>query len=218
MIQLFNKPKKCNCITNNNKKCKYKMFKLYNVNNTLYCTIHFKQYYTKTIIYIQKMWRAYYCRKKLNIYIKLPDDIQRIIKKHINKKHYYIKMTKTINNILNNKTTSICNKFYIKYYNIYQGNCNYYDLKSCIEQIHNNYTLIQSLCKLYRKYRFWDNVNTITIKTDLKNCVRLYETLLYYYIDAVSFYNEDESIVNNNIKTITNISIDIRNSIYSSNS
>ena len=53
-----------------------------------YCIYHVKKVLNIYIIKIQSFYRAYYIRKKLKIYYKLPREIQRKIIWHINEKIY----------------------------------------------------------------------------------------------------------------------------------
>ena len=62
-------------------------------------------YYFETyIITIQKYYRSYISRRKLNnIYKKLPNDIQRIVQYYMNEDLYYKRFIKSVLKILNTK-------------------------------------------------------------------------------------------------------------------
>jgi len=61
------------------------------------CWTHLCKNYTKPVIYIQKIYRAFYIRKKLkNIYYRLPPDLQEKICSYINQSVQYKRYKKLI--------------------------------------------------------------------------------------------------------------------------
>lgn len=85
------------------KKCYYNTLK---VNNNIekYCWSHYNQLCKEIIIVIQKMYRGYKCRKKINnIYIKLPDDIQQIILNYVREDFYYKRYCNNIYTLINKR-------------------------------------------------------------------------------------------------------------------
>ena len=135
---------KISCITYicNNTKCNNISF------SKNLCFNHYRLKYLKYIIIIQKNYKSYIVRRKLkNIYIKLPNDLQLLIKKFMNydlvtKKQHAIlqkiifKYSYNILFYINEYTSSITGDFnkikisdiikvynlYIKYYNIINYN------------------------------------------------------------------------------------------------
>jgi hypothetical protein len=66
---------RCQCKTKKNTVCKHSFNVIFN--NKRYCVQHANMHMSDRIIFIQKIWRGYKCRKFLNnVYLKLPDDIQ----------------------------------------------------------------------------------------------------------------------------------------------
>ena len=70
--------KRCFCYTKNtNYKIKCKNTISFEINNKFYCFIHSKKIYNEYAIYIQKIYRSFYIRKKIkNLFINLPYDIR----------------------------------------------------------------------------------------------------------------------------------------------
>ena len=97
---LFNK-NQCN-----NPFCKKNIF----FNNL--CKNHFLLKNYKNIVYIQKIYKGYYIRKKLvNIFYKLPDDLQKYIIYYINIDIYYKKYIKNLNSVIENKFNNVNHLF-----------------------------------------------------------------------------------------------------------
>lgn len=68
------------------------------------CGFHYKYYMNDYVIIIQKYYRAYKNKKVLNnIYLKLPDDLQRKIVFHMREEYNYNKYKKAIINIIDNR-------------------------------------------------------------------------------------------------------------------
>jgi len=91
----------CQCIFKNNKtrKCRNKISIVINSKNL--CWIHVCKNYEKAVIYIQKIYRAFYIRKKLkNIYYRLPDDIQGKICHYMNQSIKYSRYTDCIKKLI----------------------------------------------------------------------------------------------------------------------
>lgn len=99
-----------NCCVN---KCKNKNF--LTINNKYYCINHTKLFYNKIIIKIQKIYRGFNIRKKIkNIFIGLPNDIQKKILFYMNESIYIKKYNKTIRNIINKKSYNIIFHYQLK--------------------------------------------------------------------------------------------------------
>ena len=130
-------------LKSNSNICKHALCKK-NVFSKNYCINHYKKIFLKHVFIIQKFYKGYIVRKKINnIYKKLPEDLQIHIKKFINndlyikKEHRIIKNTifkyskkiifETYNrdiqinndfNIISIKQLTYLFNLYIKYYNI----------------------------------------------------------------------------------------------------
>ena len=73
------------------RKCKYSSH--FNIEGRNYCIIHTKLLFNKCAITIQKLWRSYRTRTKINnLYINLPTELQQQVLQHL-----------TANTIFNNK-------------------------------------------------------------------------------------------------------------------
>ena len=92
-------------MTNNN-MCKHKTRSPYKINNKYACTLHYKLTCNKTAIVIQKIYKGYRSRQKINnIYKKLPTELQHMILFYVRQDYYYNRYTKTIGRIVQNKLT-----------------------------------------------------------------------------------------------------------------
>jgi len=88
------------CNYNNCKKKSYSKIKSLSL-----CINHINLIYYYKIIYIQKIYKGYHCRKKLKIlFYNLPCDIQKIIIYYINEPIYYKNVVKTYNKIIIKKS------------------------------------------------------------------------------------------------------------------
>ncbi len=145
------------CRYNNVKNNEIKRFRLcknkqYMLN---YCYIHFMIKHYKHIIIIQRMYKGYYVRKKLNIYYNLPRDLQRKIIWYINESVY-----------VNNYFNSIKKIIYKRYNKIYY-NDNYYRL--CMY----NYTYPGINHNLYNNFKF-ELYSLIQLTIKYKNIIDIY--------------------------------------------
>lgn len=74
------------------------------LNNKRCCKFHYNYYMQKYAIIIQKYYRAYKNKKIINnIFLKLPDDLQRKIVFHMREEFHYNKYKKCIENIIYNR-------------------------------------------------------------------------------------------------------------------
>ncbi len=144
------------------------------LNNINFCHKHLLLLFSKQIITIQKIYRAYKVRQKIkNIYIKLPKDIQNIILYYIELPSYYNNYYNKIKSIVNKKVNKLL------YYNTTNNN-----IKLNIEYI------IQ--CFYYfNKYNLVFNINELkiffVISEDLKSNVN---NIIYSYINNMVYINE----------------------------
>ena len=144
------------------------------------CRNHLILTHNNSIIKIQKIFRAYKTRKKINnIYKKLPSDIQYIILYYINLPIYYNNYYKKIRNIVNKKTKDLL------YYDYTSDN------KLSIDYISNCFYYIN-------KYHLIMNINEIKILFVLNDDLRfIVNNYIYNYIN----HQIDISIWNNNVLT-----------------
>ena len=70
MIKTFNKPTRCKCKNKNNKTCLNKQLKLYNLDNTYMCWLHYNYYCIKYATLIQAYYKAYKQRKLIKMYMQ----------------------------------------------------------------------------------------------------------------------------------------------------
>ena len=165
-------------LCNYNKLCKKKIFS----NSICLCVNYILLLYINTIIKIQKIFRGYKTRKKINnIFIKLPTDIQKIIIHKINTPVYYVRYYNTINKIvdkrINNFLYSTNKKFDIEYIN----DCYYYVIK----------------------YHSIININEIKLFYIINNDIKcLIDTYIYYYLNDELHMN---FLLNNDFIEILNL-------------
>ena len=177
---------KCNykiAISNNKSRCcKANVYLKYlNFMNKNYCYMHFQKTYNSFIIKIQKIFRGFKIRKKLNnIYKKLPEDIQNLIISYIRRdinKQYLLAVNRVINKkilfiddlftsllpnyIYNENINNIIINKLINIYNLFNKNYTYFDLSL--------YYLYFIKLYIFAKYFIWvySENNIIYLKVDL---------------------------------------------------
>ena len=164
------------------KKCKNKG--LFKIGSSYFCNNHSNILFNKHILTIQKYYRGYKSRKIINnIYKKLPDDIQNIIKSKINNNLHIKQYYKKLNKIIYNNKNKIHN---YKFHN---------------DKIDYNY--IYNAYKLYCKYF------PIIPHKDLQHFYVLGEQITYYFnilLGIVEFENINVYNIFKNIYTL-NMSI-----------
>ena len=172
-----------------NKKCKLCKKKAYLYN---YCYNHFKLKYLKKIIIIQSYYRGYKNRKIINnIYIRLPNDIQKYIQYFINIDLYHKRYYKKLNSILYKNTYKLFN----------MNNVNLVNINNRI-----------NIDYIIRAYYLFNKYHKIIYMNDLKYYYILSENIIdtfsfLYMPNAIDTYN----YFNPNIYN----SIDMINSNYS---
>ena len=201
--------------TTNNLVCKNKSCTDYFIFQIKCCAYHYNYYGYKYATIIQSFYRGIKSRKWLNnIYKKLPDDVQNIIKYYINKELYIKKYLKTLTKIVMKKIDNF----------IYNMDLVTYNLSGCMFQVnHNkliefsnyvfeNNNLILKNWNLYFKYFTLfsqDNLYKINMTTNLnylynnspkmRNYRYLLKVSLFYYKQIVSTHNMS-IILNTNTK------------------
>ena len=125
-------------ITKKRRKCK-NIFK-FDIQGKKCCTIHTNSLYNKHIIKIQKVFRAYKLRKKINYIKQLPIDLQHKIINYSRDSFYENKRNKKIAEIILNKIDI----FIIKYFNVLQqknylfGAIQFYNFEEYVSYTHPN--------------------------------------------------------------------------------
>tara|TARA_Y100000389_G_scaffold69101_1_gene65713 strand:+ start:4574 stop:5248 length:675 start_codon:yes stop_codon:yes gene_type:complete len=145
---------RCSCLTRNNRKCR--LSSIFNINSQRFCKIHAKIKYNDNAILIQKTYRGYKTRNKVNIIMKrVPDDIRNIISYYMREDLYYKKYNDSIEKIITKKTISLLGPLEINtaetlidYLIQSRSNFNDYNLYYKL----NYYKDISHLYKLYLKY------------------------------------------------------------------
>ena len=180
----------------NNRVCKNKSFLF--LDDKRCCKFHYKYYMNNYVITIQKYYRAYKNKKVVNnIYLKLPDDLQRKIVFHMREEIYYNKYKKSIKNIIDNRLKiskiDIENKF------VYTKD-NYRLMNSLL--VEENRKLLLTNINLYKKYSKLLNFENYDI----------YSIKYYIYIKLLDYEkNINNAYMNNNFEIITAFYI---NNIY----
>ena len=167
-------------ITRKKRKCKNN--NKWIINNVKYCTLHYNLYIHKNVIFIQKIFRGNKCRKNMKYFIRLPDDVQRIIIENIKGEHYIDRYNKSIQTIILNKIDIFIKKHLVKFYTSYYINDGIKKFLDVPFNSHRNFKHIgEELIHLYyllEKYHFI-----------LKNNQKFYERCYidYYYMKQSMF-------------------------------
>ena len=189
--------RRCQCKNvTNNLICKNKSNNLYTLFNKKYCSYHYSYYTKRYAINIQKIFRGNKTRKNIkNIYMNLPDDIQRKIVYYIREQHYYNKYKNVMRKIVYNKLS----KF--EYFMNHSEGMQYSDyalsrynelLISYITFIYENLNYIETNYDLYLKYRDIFRLSTesrfIALEeSDKIHPYNLLQMSLYYHKDKINF-------------------------------
>lgn len=174
MLQYFNKPIRCQCKNINSLKCKNKQTIFLNINDKRTCSYHVKYLYSSKIIKIQKIYRGYKCRNKLNYFYKrLPSDIQYLISYYINKELYEKRIENKIKTIINRKLSS----FNIEMLNLFNNSVLFIDeFLKYEKKILNNFNIL--------------NKYNILVFESVKKLYFSMDTLITSYIKTIHYYND----------------------------
>lgn len=196
-------------------KCKNKHNLI--IKNKYYCKNHSLLFFNKSIIKIQKIYRAFIIRKKLkNIFYNLPQEIQHKILFFVNENIYIRKYNNTIRKIINKKTYNIIPQFRLKnkltigfiksvYYlnNKYRNILFYNDIKCLyvygeeIIYILNNY-IINNITHEDHFILQSDNID-IDLNVLTTNIEDIFDTLNIVEKFRLNYNNESNIIKNNYI-------------------
>ena len=192
MIKIFNKPTRCKCKNKNNLTCLNKQVKLYNLDNTYICWLHYNYYREKYIILIQAYYRGYKQRKIINsIYAKLPDDIQYIILHNVRQEYYHKQRLKTIEALMINKLKTFSCEIFGAYDNDDFTGFNYF------EYVTNNRSYIIHIYKLYAKY------SQLLSHKFIKNSHHLTDNLILMNFKIVEYKYKIYNAYTNHIYEVT---------------
>jgi hypothetical protein len=177
MLEYFNKSLRCQCKNINFQICKNKQTIFLNINKKRTCNHHIKYLYLKHIIKIQKIYRGYKCRNKINYFYKrLPDDIQYLIKFHINKELYEKRIENKIKTIVNRNLLS----FNIEMQNLFNTNVLF------IDEFLNYKNKILNYFNMINKY------NSLVDESTKKSYIHL-DHVIISYINTIKYYNDYNS-------------------------
>lgn len=97
---------RCQCYTKNNDLCKLKSH--FNILEKRYCFTHVKKRFDNIVVLIQKHYRGFRIRNKINrLFIHLPLEIQKIILGYVKESYYINKYNKSIQKVLSNRVKKI---------------------------------------------------------------------------------------------------------------
>jgi len=148
------------------------------LNNKRCCGFHYKYYMNDYVVTIQKYYRAYKNKKVLNnIYLKLPDDLQRKIVFHMREEVYYNRYKKSIKNIIDNRLKKLENIVVNKFsFNSHDNRLITYLLEE------ENRKILLTNVNLYKKYSkllIFRNCNIHSIKYYIRTKLVEYENNIY---------------------------------------
>ena len=160
--------KRCNCrTTTTNRICRLP-FKFIIYNKRL-CFIHARMLFDKTIILIQKCFRAFKVRQKLkNVFNKLSRDLQRKIIWHMREQYYIERQHRVIKQILDKKAHDIFKETSA----VKLMSLDYYE---SVADIYRLYIKYKSITTVQYDYSLYYNRNIIVNHYDT-----LYKTATYY--------------------------------------
>lgn len=192
------------------KKCFYKI-----IGKKKMCWTHYNKRYNKYIIFIQKMYKGYRCRKLIkNIFIKLPIDIQHKIINYNRTDHYYKKYCNLIYRLIDKRYIIIYNLNILHYNLLIISNSdfiNYFDNINNTYYLYDKYfDLIYNKSTIYRKY------NYILYMIQAIDYLYLYSNNLIKKLKNISqnyFYEISDNSENNNTEHLNNMYTRLNNCI-----
>jgi len=189
-------------MTNSKYRCDEKVFnkkkgRYHRCNNILYrylqsrqlCWCHYNKISRLSIVNIQKIYRGYKCRRYLEIYKKLPNDIQMLIKYNISKDYYNKLYCNSIYKILNKRYNNF-NKNIIKLKNEYKS------ISNIPDDVFINYFNLE-LYDIYYLHDKYFNIIRDTYNISMLNNARYLHILSYEIVKKISniaqkyFYNTE---------------------------
>lgn len=174
MLEIFNNPTRCQCKNANLLVCRNKQKIFLNINKKRTCTYHVNHIYLRIIIKIQKIYRGYKSRKKLNYFYKrLPNDIQDLIKYYINQELYHKRKENKIKIIVNRKL----NIFNIEMLNVFNTNVLFID------------EFLKYENKILSHFNLLNKYNSLVFDSSKKLYNNLDHTIISY-IKIIQYYND----------------------------
>ena len=183
MLEHFSNPVRCQCKNVNKLTCKNRQKVFLNINKIRTCNFHIKTLYINKIIKIQKIYKGFRARKKLNnIYKNLPNDLQYLIKYFMNIHLYEKRKEDKIKIIINRNISS----FNIEMINLFNFNSIYLDQFLKYEDfILNN----------YYKFSKYNNY----INKDIKTNFYKIDFIINNYVNHIKYFNDYNSDNTNEI-------------------
>lgn len=196
---------RCACITLKGRRCRNSFSFI--CNKTRVCTIHAYKTYLKYVLTIQKVYKAYRCRKYVRLLARLPCDIQERILFYMREHLYNARRNQCIKKILCKKVDTligipknICSNFT----SVFLGHYRTRVIAMNKAQFCNHVLTIAHLYKLYTKYMTISSVDYANalyiigniVKKDIQDC-------LYYYHHVgeqpYSYSNEELLVLHKNV-------------------
>ena len=196
--------KRCQCFTLENRKCK-KTFSFV-CGATKLCSIHAAIYASKYAVLIQKIYRAYHCRKYLQRFITMPRDIQCRILFYMREPHYIDNYNKSLRKILSKRVDNLIGTSWsASYSNTLSFYLNEYRTKiftmNVMTHFREHILKLNNLFTLYSKYITITSETYNTFLYDRSYSIKEYtQVRLYasnYVVHQDTFTLEDLTEINN---------------------
>lgn len=172
------------------------------LNNEQLCWSHYNKRVKNSVIIIQRIYRAYRCRRFIKIYKELPDDLQIKIKRKVSNNYYYKLHCNSIYGLL--KT---------RFLTLQIGNLSSTPESVFIEQY---FSEIFPLYNLYNKYF---DIITTTLNDDMLRDVKILHIMSFSILNKIRlismtfFYEPSVTTIDTNIYRRLTESIYIINSL-----
>lgn len=177
MLEIFNISTRCQCKNANFLLCRNKQKIFLNINKKRTCSYHVNYLYIGIITKIQKVYRGYLTRKKLNYFYKrLPNDIQDLIKYYINEELYCKRKENKIKMIVNRKL----NTFNIEMLNVFNTSVLFID------------EFLKYENKILSHFNLLNKYNSLVFDSSKKLYNNLDDTITSY-IRTIQYYNDYNS-------------------------
>ena len=183
---------KCSCLKFNKKKCNKDSF--IRIKNNPYCLNHSLLLYNKYVLIIQKFYKGYRARRYLvNIFNKLPSELQELVIYYINSYFYKKKYLNTLTSLVTNNTYDLHN-----YKNSNQKlSINY--LFNCYK-LYYKYHLIIPINYLKHAYILAEQI--LNFCDILLNQDQVILTYSYFIFERIQLFNLDQKEICNLVDMI----------------
>ena len=182
---------------NYNHVCNYKNCKYPSIFNK-YCTKHYTIFFNNNALTIQKNYRRYKNNKIIiNIYSKLPDDLQYKIKNYINIDIKYKQYKNTINKIINTKI--------IKYFFYDNFNFTFNEISYHIYLLNKYHNIINiNILKYFYKIIFdIKSVIMQILQQDMVSILNLFENQDYSIVNYLVYKDINNNLIRECLYNIT---------------